>query len=58
MARPLWRSNDHAFFHADPHAGNLLRTTDARPAVLDRSLSTTMDKDERIHLMQVLQGLE
>ena len=56
MARPLWSSNDQAFFHADPHAGNLLRTTDARLAVLDWSLSTSMDKDERIYLMQVLLG--
>ena len=56
MARPLWSKDKKSFFHADPHAGNLLRTPDGRLAVLDWSLLTTLSRQERTHLMQVLLG--
>ncbi|MDZ7759087.1 MAG: AarF/UbiB family protein [Desulfovermiculus sp.] len=56
MARPLWSKDEEAFFHADPHAGNLLRTLDGRLAILDWSLLTTLSRQERTHLMQILLG--
>ncbi len=56
MARPLWSKDKKSFFHADPHAGNLLRTPDGRLAVLDWSLLTTLSGQERTHLMQILLG--
>jgi ubiquinone biosynthesis protein len=57
VARPLWSMDEQAFFHADPHAGNLLRTPDGRLAVLDWSLLTTLSRQERTHLMQILLGV-
>lgn len=56
MARPLWSKDEEAFFHADPHAGNLLRSPDGRLAILDWSLLTTLSRQERTHLMQILLG--
>jgi ubiquinone biosynthesis protein len=56
MARPLWSRDDEAFFHADPHGGNMLLTPDGRVAVLDWSLVTTLDKRQRSGLVQIVLG--
>jgi ubiquinone biosynthesis protein len=56
MARPLWSRDDEAFFHADPHGGNMLLTPDGRVAVLDWSLVTTLDTRQRSGLVQIVLG--
>jgi ubiquinone biosynthesis protein len=56
IARPLWAPSSSSIFHADPHAGNLFLTDDARLAILDWSLVGYLEKAARIHTMQVLLG--
>jgi ubiquinone biosynthesis protein len=56
IARPLWAPSTSSIFHADPHAGNLFLTDDARLAILDWSLVGYLGKAARIHTMQVLLG--
>lgn len=54
VARPLWDQQDRSLFHADPHAGNLLHTSEGTLAVLDWSLIGRLDKRAREHLVQAL----
>lgn len=54
LAQPLWSGRDPSLFHADPHAGNLLRTPDGTLAVLDWSLVGRLGKREREQLLQAL----
>ncbi len=54
VARPLWSAEDPSIFHADPHAGNLLRTSDGTLAVLDWSLVGRLGKGAREQLVQAL----
>jgi len=56
LARPLWSAGPATMFHADPHAGNLMVTTDGRLGLLDWSLVGRLSKDDRVHLSQVLLG--
>ncbi len=56
MARPLWTRDEQSFFHADPHGGNMLLTPDDRLAILDWSLLTTLDRQERNSLIQIVLG--
>jgi ubiquinone biosynthesis protein len=56
LARPLWSNEEQAFFHADPHAGNLFATADGELVVLDWSLVGHLTKDDRVQLTQILIG--
>lgn len=42
---------DSGFFHADPHGGNLLRTTDGNLAFLDFGMMSELDEQKRIDLI-------
>jgi ubiquinone biosynthesis protein len=56
VARPVFSMPGKALFHGDPHAGNLLLTTDGRLAVLDWSLVGSLDESEQIAMVQILLG--
>lgn len=56
LARPIWSRKRLALFHADPHAGNLVRTTDGRLALLDWSLAGHLDDSERTRIVQIALG--
>merc|ERR1719201_2362150 len=43
---------DTGILHCDPHPGNLLRTPDGRLCVLDWGLTTTIDKDLQLTLIE------
>jgi ubiquinone biosynthesis protein len=54
LAKPFWSSPaEQPFFHADPHAGNLLATPDGRLAVLDWALTTTVSQAQLAAVVQV-----
>jgi aarF domain-containing kinase len=48
---------DTGFLHADPHPGNLLRTTDGRVAILDFGLMTQVPPNYSIALVQYIAHL-
>jgi ubiquinone biosynthesis protein len=54
VARPFWNNAPVTPFHADPHAGNLLRTSSGQLAILDWSLVGRLRKTDQIQLMQVM----
>jgi ubiquinone biosynthesis protein len=54
IAAPIFSSESAALFHADPHAGNLLLTSDGDVGILDWSLAGRLKKRERVDLVQVL----
>ncbi len=54
LARVLFSRDESVLFHGDPHAGNLLATTDGRLAVLDWSLAGRLTTDDRVQLTQIL----
>jgi ubiquinone biosynthesis protein len=56
IACPVWSEREHAIFHADPHAGNLLVTDDRRLVILDWGLAGTLSKQNRIAVTQILIG--
>lgn len=56
LARPMLSTAPEAIFHGDPHAGNLLLTTQGRLAILDWSLATTLGEDERRALVTLVIG--
>jgi ubiquinone biosynthesis protein len=56
IARPVFSLEDRAPFHADPHAGNLLRVDEGRLAVLDWSLVGQLGENERVSMMQTILG--
>jgi ubiquinone biosynthesis protein len=56
IAHPLFAPQPTALFHADPHAGNLLWTTDGRLGLLDWSLVGRLDKRVRVELVQMVLG--
>lgn len=47
VAEPFWCGDEKAFFHADPHAGNLLLSDDGRLAVIDWALVARFTKEQR-----------
>jgi len=56
IARPIWSPGPETFFHADPHAGNLMVTDDRRLAILDWSLADYLSKSDQVQLSQILIG--
>jgi ubiquinone biosynthesis protein len=56
VARPVLSRSPKAFFHADPHAGNLLFTDRGKLAVLDWSLVGGLSERDRTVMVQVLLG--
>lgn len=56
LVRPLFDTTPEAMFHADPHAGNLLADEAGRLGVLDWSLTGTLSKGAREHLVQIVLG--
>ncbi len=56
IARPVLSRSSKSFFHADPHAGNLMLTDEGRLAVLDWSLLGWLGDRERTAMVQILLG--
>jgi ubiquinone biosynthesis protein len=56
VARPFWSTESVPPVHGDPHAGNLFWTRDGRLALLDWSMTTSLEKSVRVQLVQVLIG--
>lgn len=54
LAGPFWTDSEDAWFHADPHAGNMLITPEEHVAVLDWSLVINLVKKRRETLIQML----
>jgi ubiquinone biosynthesis protein len=54
ITRPLFSRDGQALFHSDPHAGNLLYTTDGRLAILDWSLAGFLGEGERVAMVQIM----
>lgn len=55
LAKPFWSNPvSDAWFHADPHAGNLFVTHDGRLAILDWALVTPLDKAQRVAVVQAV----
>jgi ubiquinone biosynthesis protein len=55
VADPILSSEDHAIFHADPHAGNLLYDEASdQLIVLDWALTGRLTRDERRHLIRLI----
>lgn len=56
LAEPMWNHERESLVHADPHAGNLILTSDHRLGVLDWSLTAALSKQTRIDLTRLVQG--
>lgn len=57
LAAPFWCADPgRAPFHADPHAGNLMVTADARLAILDWALVTRLRKEQNVAVVQAVLG--
>jgi ubiquinone biosynthesis protein len=56
IAGPIFSRDEEALFHGDPHAGNLLLTTDGRLGLLDWSLVGVLGERERIAFAQMVLG--
>lgn len=56
LAKPFWNKIEDATFHADPHAGNLLVTSDGRLAIIDWALTTVVSGAQRNAVVQALLG--
>lgn len=56
VAHPIFAPEADALFHGDPHAGNLIRTTDGRLGILDWSLAGHLGKRRREQVVQVIVG--
>ncbi|MCC9000015.1 MAG: AarF/ABC1/UbiB kinase family protein [Candidatus Contendobacter sp.] len=55
IAQPFWSNpQSDAYFHADPHAGNLFLTRDGRLAILDWALVTPLSKAQRVAAVQTV----
>jgi ubiquinone biosynthesis protein len=54
ITRPIFSRDRQALFHSDPHAGNLLYTTDGRLAILDWSLVGFLGEQERSAMIQIM----
>lgn len=53
IAQPMFSAVGEALFHADPHAGNLMVTTEGRLAILDWSLTGHLRREDREQLVQL-----
>ncbi len=56
VARCVFSADPHALFHCDPHAGNLLFTSDNKIAVLDWSLASSLEESHRVAIVQIMLG--
>ena len=56
IARSALNAGDGGLFHADPHAGNLLRTPDGRLGVLDWALVGRLNKPTLVKISQLVMG--
>jgi ubiquinone biosynthesis protein len=56
LADILFNRDESVLFHADPHAGNLMVTSDGRLAILDWSLTGRLTTDDRVRISQILVG--
>jgi ubiquinone biosynthesis protein len=56
LADILFSRDESVLFHADPHAGNLMLTSDGRLAILDWSLTGRLTTSDRVQLSQILVG--
>jgi len=56
LSRVLFSRDESVLFHGDPHAGNLMATSDGRLALLDWSLVGKLTTDDRVQLAQLLVG--
>ena len=56
IAEPVFSRGPEAQFHADPHAGNLVVTSDGRLGILDWSLAGRLPNRTRTALVQLLIG--
>jgi len=45
---------DAGFFHADPHPGNMMRTTDGKLAILDFGLMTEITDDQKYGMIEAI----
>lgn len=62
VCRPLFSRDEHALFHGDPHAGNIVAAFDPasdmpRIGLLDWSLAGRLTKDDRISTVQLIQAI-
>lgn len=62
VCRPLFSGNEHALFHGDPHAGNIVAAFDPasempRIGLLDWSLAGRLTKNDRINTVQLIQAI-
>merc|ERR1740117_155483 len=48
---------EKGFFHADPHPGNMLRTTDGKLAILDFGLMTEVTDNQRYGMVEAIAHL-
>ncbi|GMH08021.1 hypothetical protein Nepgr_009861 [Nepenthes gracilis] len=48
---------DTGFFHADPHPGNLIRTSDGKLAILDFGLVTKLTDDQKYGMVEAIAHL-
>mmetsp|Transcript_23375 Transcript_23375/g.26200 ORF Transcript_23375/g.26200 Transcript_23375/m.26200 type:complete len:826 (+) Transcript_23375:81-2558(+) len=48
---------DKGFFHADPHPGNMLRTTDGKLAILDFGLMTEITDNQKYGMVEAIAHL-
>jgi aarF domain-containing kinase len=48
---------DSGFFHADPHPGNMLRTSDGKLAILDFGLMTEITDDQKYGMIEAIAHL-
>lgn len=56
LGHPLWSREQVAWFHADPHAGNLMFASDGSLVILDWALVGVITREERERLVQVVLG--
>jgi ubiquinone biosynthesis protein len=54
VACPMFARGDAAIYHCDPHAGNLMHTSDDRLAILDWSLAARLTEPDRTALTQIV----
>lgn len=48
---------DKGFFHADPHPGNMMRTTDGKLAILDFGLMTEVTENQKYGMVEAIAHL-